>query len=64
MPTQLPNLRELDDPAFIAYWAAIRNQLALTPLSNPKHPEIKRCYDAAASEYRRRMDGEPGSDRR
>jgi hypothetical protein len=61
MPTQPPSLGELDDPALIAYWAAVRNQLALTPSSSPKHPEIKRCYDAAASEYRRRMHGEPGN---
>jgi hypothetical protein len=63
VPAQLPNLRELDDPAFLTYWAAVRNQLALTPLGSPKHPEIKRLYDAAASEYRRRIYGEPQHDR-
>lgn len=63
MPTQLPNLQELDDPALIAYWAAARHQLALTPLRSPEHPDIKRRYDAAASEYKRRIDGEPHSDR-
>ena len=63
MSPQLPDLRELDDPSFLTYWATIRYQLALTPLSSPKHPEIKRRYDAAANEYRRRMSGEPHSDR-
>lgn len=53
------NLQELDDPAFFTYWAALRNQLALTPKSSPNYPEIKRCYDAVISEYRRRIDGRP-----
>jgi hypothetical protein len=57
------NLQELDDPAFITYWAAVRNQLALTPESSPGHAETKRRYDAAVSEYRRRIDGGPRSDR-
>jgi hypothetical protein len=63
MQTQLPDLQELDDPSFLAYWATIRYQLALTSLSSPEHPEIKRRYDAAADEYKRRMSGEPHSDR-
>jgi hypothetical protein len=57
------NLQKLDDPAFFRYWATVRNQLALTPQSSPNHAEIKRRYNAVVSEYRRRMDGEPSSDR-
>jgi hypothetical protein len=63
MSADLPNLRELDDPSFFTYWAAIRNQLALTPLRSPKHPEIKRRYEEAANEYRQRISGEPRSER-
>ena len=51
------SLEKLDDPAFMALWAAARAKLALTPESNPEHHEAKRRYDALATEYRRRIDG-------
>lgn len=57
------SLQELDDPAFFAHWAALRSQLALTPESSLERPELKRRYDAAVTEYHRRIDGTPDSDR-
>ena len=53
------SLQELDDPAFFAHWAALRSQLALTTESSPERPELKRRYDAAVTEYHRRIDGPP-----
>jgi hypothetical protein len=50
-------LRELPDPEFIALWASLRGRLALTPAGNSGHPEIKRRYEAAKAEFRRRLDG-------
>ena len=51
------SLRELPDPEFIALWASLRGRLALTPAGNSGHPEIKRRYEAARAEFRRRLDG-------
>jgi hypothetical protein len=51
------DLRELADPEFVARWAAVRYRMALAPAGTPEHTEIKRCYEAVASEYRRRMTG-------
>jgi hypothetical protein len=59
----IQNLRELDDPTFLAHWAAARNQLALTRASSPEFPEIKRRYEAMADEFRRRIDAEPNGGR-
>ena len=53
------SLQELDDPAFFAHWAALRNQLALTPESSPERPKLKRRYNAAVTEYHRRIAGTP-----
>jgi hypothetical protein len=53
--TDTSELAELGDPALIAHWASVRTALALTPKENPRHAEIKRAYDAALAEYRRRV---------
>jgi hypothetical protein len=52
------DLAEMDDPALIAHWAGIRSMLALTPRDDPRHAEVKRAYDAARVEYRRRAAGQ------
>lgn len=49
------DLADLDDPALIKHWASVRGALALTPKDNPGHTEIKRAYDEAMAEYRRRL---------
>jgi hypothetical protein len=54
---QTGDLRELSDPEFFSQWAAVRSRLFRVPTSNPEHGEIRRLYDAAAAEYRRRIDG-------
>ena len=51
------DLRELSDPQLITHWAAVRARLALTRAGEPEHTGIKRLYDDALSEYRRRIDG-------
>jgi len=51
------DLRELGDPEFFAYWAAVRNRLVQTSKSKPEHFEIKRIYGVVVAEYRRRIDG-------
>ena len=56
-PADPGRLRELPDPQFIAVWAALRGRLATTPAGTAGHHEIKRAYDAAQAEYRRRLDG-------
>ena len=53
--TDATDLAQMDDPALITHWAAVRNELALTPKDSPRHCEIKRAYDAALAEYRRRV---------
>ena len=52
------DLAEMDDPALISHWADVRSKLALTPQGDPRHAEVKRAYDAALAEYRRRAAGE------
>jgi hypothetical protein len=49
------DLAGLDDPALIAHWASTRTALALTARDDPGHAEVKRRYDAALAEYRRRV---------
>jgi hypothetical protein len=56
--TDTSDLVELDDPGFITHWAAVRRKLALTSRDDPEHAEVKRAYDLALSEYRRRIAGE------
>jgi len=51
------DLRGLSDPQLIAHWAAVRTRLALTRADEPEHAVIKRLYDDALTEYRRRIDG-------
>jgi hypothetical protein len=51
------DLGELADPEFFAYWADVRNRVAVTRLGTPEHAEVKQLYDAVLAEYRRRMDG-------
>jgi hypothetical protein len=51
------DLRELGNPEFFAYWAAVRNRLVQTSKSKPEHFEIKRIYGVVITEYRRRIDG-------
>jgi hypothetical protein len=51
------SLRELSDPQFITVWAILRGRLATMPAGTAAHREIKRAYDAAQAEYRRRLDG-------
>lgn len=46
-------LRELGDPEFFTQWAAVRASLAYAP----RDAEVKRSYDAAKAEFRRRIDG-------
>jgi len=58
MATDSADLAEMDDPALITHWAAVRSELALTPRTSPRHGEIKTAYDAALSEYRRRIAAE------
>jgi hypothetical protein len=50
-------LARMDDPAFIRHWSEARSKLALTPKDSPRHAEVKRAYDAALAEYRRRVEG-------
>jgi hypothetical protein len=52
------DLTGLDDPALITRWAAARNELALTSRDSPRHADVKRAYDAALAEYRRRVTGQ------
>jgi len=51
------DLQGLSDPQLIAHWAAVRTRLALSRADEPEHAGIKRLYDDALSEYRRRIDG-------
>ena len=51
------DLAEMDDPALISHWADVRSKLALTPKGHPRYTEVKRAYDAALVEYRRRAAG-------
>jgi hypothetical protein len=55
--TDTADLAQMDDPALITHWAAVRSELALTPKDAPGHAEVKRAYDAALAEYRRRVEG-------
>jgi hypothetical protein len=50
-------LRELGDPEFITRWAILRYSLFFIATERPEYAEIKHEYDAAAIEYRRRMNG-------
>lgn len=61
MTTDTADLAEMDDPALITHWAAVRSELALTPRSSPRHGEIKAAYGAALAEYRRRIAAEDAS---
>jgi hypothetical protein len=56
--TSAEKLQELSDPEFFAHWAAVRNRVLSTPKGRPEHREVRRRYDAAAAEYRRRIHGE------
>jgi hypothetical protein len=47
----------MDDPTFIRHWSEARSKLALTPKDSPRHAEVKRAYEAALAEYRRRVEG-------
>lgn len=58
MATDTSDLADMDDPELIAHWAAVRNELALTPRDSPRHASIKATYDAALAEYRRRVSAE------
>jgi hypothetical protein len=51
------DLRALSDPQLIAHWAAVRTCLARTRADEPEHAGVKRLYDDALTEYRRRIDG-------
>ena len=53
--TDSSDLADMDDPALITHWAGVRSRLALTPRNDPHHAEVKRAYDAALAEYRRRL---------
>ena len=46
-------LQELDDPDFFRYWAELRHRIAIGGKSVPS--ELKRRYEAASAEYRRRL---------
>jgi hypothetical protein len=49
--------QELGDPEFMTRWALLRSSLFFLPRKEPQYPELKRQYDAAALEFRRRMNG-------
>lgn len=48
-------IRKLSDPDFFALWACLRDRLFCVPKGKPEHCEIKRRYEDAAAEYRRRV---------
>jgi hypothetical protein len=50
-------LRELGDPEFMTWWAALRSSLFHIARDQPEYPEIKRQYETAAVEFRRRING-------
>lgn len=50
-------LHELGDPQFMTWWAALRSALFFIAKDRPEYADIKRQYDAAAVEFRRRIDG-------
>jgi hypothetical protein len=50
-------LRELGDPEFITRWAALRYSLFFIAKDHPEYPDIKRQYETAAVEFRRRING-------
>jgi hypothetical protein len=50
------DLTEMDDPALITHWAGVRSQLALTAKDSPRFDAVKRAYDAALAEYRKRVE--------
>lgn len=50
------DLSELEDPEFFRHWSELRRRVALSGKS--ASCELKRAYDTASAEYRRRTDGE------
>jgi hypothetical protein len=50
-------LRELGDPEFMARWAALRYSLFFIAKDEPEYDDIKRRYETAAVEFRRRING-------
>lgn len=55
MTTDATDLAGMGDPDLIRHWADVRTRLALTRKDSPEHAEVKRAYDAALAEYRRRL---------
>lgn len=51
------DLQELSDPEFFTQWAVVRNSLFSVSKGKPGYCEAKRRYNAVATEYRRRIDG-------
>jgi hypothetical protein len=41
----------------MTWWAALRSSLFFVARDQPEHPEIKRQYETAAVEFRRRING-------
>jgi hypothetical protein len=50
------SLRELGDPEFFRRWAKLRHLIAVGGKSVPG--DLRREYEAASGEYRRRIGGE------
>lgn len=50
------DLREMGDPEFFRHWADLRYRIAVDGKSASR--DLKRRYEAASVEYRRRIDGE------
>jgi hypothetical protein len=50
-------LRELGDPQFITWWAALRYSLFFIAKDRPEYADTKHLYDMAAVEFRRRING-------
>jgi hypothetical protein len=50
-------LRELGDPEFMTRWAALRSSLFFVARDQPEYTDIKRQYETAAVEFRRRING-------
>jgi hypothetical protein len=50
-------LHQLSDPEFMTRWAALRLSLFYIAKDQPEYADTKRQYAAAATEFRRRMNG-------
>jgi hypothetical protein len=49
------SLGSLNDPEFIAHWSALRAELMVTGLNDPRYWELMTSFADVQSEYRRRL---------